>query len=368
MGASTPVNHLPWTDKISNISQLGGIETSLLENGLGKGTHIAWVNTGSGLRFKVVLDRSMDIAEAFFNQHSLAWISHLGVTPANVYVDSGANWLNGFTGGLLTTCGLTHVGGPESDEYGARMLHDRISFIPATIEAIHQPDLMRGDLTMSITGRMLQSTVLGHHLELKRTISSKLGASEIHINDEVTNLGNVPSPHMFLYHFNFGWPLIDEGSKIGWSGTWRSRGEEGDNFIFHSANDFKTCRAPMPEHNAVGESCAFIDVAADASGICECFVSNPSIPLKVKLIFKKEQLPWLTNWQHWGRNEYVTALEPGTHPPVGQSAARKNQTLLFIQPGETRFYYIVITVSQGQNNLSTNNYESAEYSHSTQNN
>ena len=49
-----------WQDKVSNHTQLGGIETSVLDNGLGKGTRIAWVNTGSGLRYKVVIDRALD--------------------------------------------------------------------------------------------------------------------------------------------------------------------------------------------------------------------------------------------------------------------------------------------------------------------
>ena len=61
-----------WQNKVINVTQVGGIETSVLDNGLGKGTRIAWVNTGSGLRYKVVIDRGLDIAEAFYNQHSLA--------------------------------------------------------------------------------------------------------------------------------------------------------------------------------------------------------------------------------------------------------------------------------------------------------
>lgn len=335
----------PWENKVSNYNQLGGIETSILDNGNGKGTRIAWVNTGSGLRFKVVLDRAMDIAEAFFNQHSLAWISHSGVTPSDIHINSGSNWLNGFGGGLLATCGLTHIGGPEKDEYGERILHDRISFLPAQVESIIQPDLKRDDQTMSITGRMLQSTVFGPHLELKRTISAELGSPEIRIRDEVTNLGNVPSPHMFLYHINFGWPLIDEGTHLCWEGEWRSRGSEDDNLVFRAGRDFKTCKPPLPEHNAGGESCVFVDAAAHPSGICECSVFNPTLPLKVSLRFKKQQLPWLTNWQHWGGNEYVTALEPGTNPPIGQASARKEKTLIFIQPGETRFYDLAIEVS-----------------------
>ena len=57
-----------WSDKVSNVAQVGGIETSVLDNGLGRGVRIAWINTGSGLRCKVVIDRAMDIADTFYNQ------------------------------------------------------------------------------------------------------------------------------------------------------------------------------------------------------------------------------------------------------------------------------------------------------------
>src|SRR5699024_10390923 len=133
-----------------NVHQLGGIETAVLDNGAGRGSRIAWINTGGGLRFKVVLDRAMDIADAFYHQHSLAWISHLGITPPNPSVIYGAEWLNSFGGGLLTTCGLTHVGGPEEDAFGARGLHDRISQVPAEIESIIQPNLNADQPKMSI--------------------------------------------------------------------------------------------------------------------------------------------------------------------------------------------------------------------------
>src|ERR1700712_3188506 len=95
-------------DKISNPSQLGGIETAVLDNGSGRGTRIAWINTGSGLRYKVVIDRGMDIADAFYNQHSLAWLSHTGVVSRERFSNKGLDWLETFGGGLLTTCGLTH--------------------------------------------------------------------------------------------------------------------------------------------------------------------------------------------------------------------------------------------------------------------
>src|SRR5689334_20409949 len=120
-----------WKNKISNVKQIGGIETSIIDNGAGRGTRIAWINTGAGLRFKVVIDRAMDIAEAFYNEHSLAWISHPGIVFPQPYSNKGIDWLATFGGGLLTTCGLSHIGGPESDEYGERGLHGKISNVAA---------------------------------------------------------------------------------------------------------------------------------------------------------------------------------------------------------------------------------------------
>jgi hypothetical protein len=336
----------PWLNKISNTAQLGGIETSVIDNGPGKGTRIAWINTGTGLRFKVVPDRAMDIADAFYNQHSLAWLSYAGVVAPQPFSNKGLDWLQTFGGGLLTTCGLSHVGGPEADEHGERGLHDQISNLSAELESIIQPDPVAGKMNMSITGKMKQSRVLGPNLELKRTISATLGKPSIIIHDEVTNRGNMPTPHMLLYHFNFGWPLIDEGTEIIWQGEWQPRAGN-PNKIFREGNDFRRCPAPLDDHAGTGEEAAIIDIASDGLGWCSCGFNNAKIGLTLTLKFQKKQLPWLTNWQHWGKGEYVTGLEPGTNPPIGQALAREQNTLIFLQPGETRSYDLEIEVSEG---------------------
>lgn len=341
--------HQAWRNKISNNAQLGGIETSVIDNGPGKGTRIAWINTGSGLRFKVVIDRAMDIADAFYNQHSIAWLSHSGITTP-VLSDKGLDWLRTFGGGLFTTCGLSHVGGPETDEFGERGLHGKVSNLKAELESVIQPDPVAGKMEMSITGRMKESQVLGPNLELKRTISATLGESVIRIFDEVVNRGNLPAPHMLLYHFNFGWPLVDEGADIIWKGNWKPR-EGNSNKLFKEGNNFDKCQPPLDEHNGTGEEAAIIDIAADNSGFCNCGIHNPAIGLAVFLKFQKAQLPCLTNWQHWGKGEYVTGLEPGTNPPIGQAKARENNELIFIQPGETRRYELQIDVLSGREKI-----------------
>lgn len=338
----------PWTDKISNHSQLGGIETSVIDNGAGRGTRIAWVNTGTGLRYKVVIDRSMDIADAFYNQHSLTWLSHSGITTPQPFSSHGMDWLRTFGGGLLTTCGLSHVGGPETDEFGERGVHGLISNTPAEIESIIQPDPFSGRMEMSITGVVKETKIFGPSLELRRTISATLGQAAIRIHDEVINRANTPAPHMVLYHFNFGWPLIDEGTDILWQGAWQSM--EGDKVdrIFKEGNEFKKCQGPLAKHSGSGESVVAIDVNADPTGKCTCGLFNEKLGLAVAMRFNKKQLPWLTNWQHWGKDEYVAALEPGTNPPIGQAKARKENKLILLEPGESRSYDVEIEVLEDE--------------------
>jgi len=331
-----------WQNKISNVAQVGGIETSILDNGLAKGTRVAWVNTGSGLRYKIVLDRAMDIAEAFFNAYSLAWISHPGSQPPNPAAINGIEWLKSFGGGLVTTCGLTHVGSPESDDHGQRGLHGRISNLPAEIISIEQPDIQSNTHDMKITGIIRESSVFGPNLEMKRTVSSTLFSSKIQITDEIRNLGSEKAPHMLLYHINLGWPLIDEETDIIWQGKWKSRGTKADNMIFNEKNKFKTCQSVMKAHSGPGEAVGFINPVSNENGWCTCGVHNAQHPLALFIHFKKEQLPCLTNWQHWGKREYVTALEPGNNWPIGQTGARHSNTLDFVHPGETKKYEIII--------------------------
>jgi hypothetical protein len=339
-----------WKDKIGHHSQLGGIETSVLDNGLGKGTRIAWFNTGSGFRFKVVLDRGMDIADAFHGAHSLAWISHSGIVAPQPFSNQGIDWLRTFSGGLLTTCGLSHMGPPEADQYGSRGLHGNFSNTAAEIISIIQPDPISGNMEMSITGLINETTVFGPSLQLKRTISAKLGESKLWVRDELANRGNTAAPHMLLYHINCGYPLIDEGTEIIWNGSWEEMGNKPDG-IFKKGKSFKKCPEPLDAHAGFGEDVAFIKPDTTNGHEVTCGFVNPKLKLGLQVDFDAKQLPWLINWQHWGKGEYVTAIEPATNPPIGQAKARAEGTLIQLAPGESRQYDLCINVLTNQDEI-----------------
>lgn len=202
-----------------------------------------------------------------------------------------------------------------------------ISNCAAEIESIIQPDPWKGSLEMSLTGIIRETKIFGPALMLRRKISSTLGEPVIRIHDEVTNCGNETVPHMLLYHFNFGWPLVDEGAELIWNGKL--------NF---------TCPPPLDKHRGANEDVFVVDPESDEKGRCVCAVQNSHLNMRAEITFNKKQLPCFTNWQHWAPGEYVTGLEPGTNPPVGQAAARKENKLIFLEPRETRTYDVRLAI------------------------
>jgi hypothetical protein len=156
---------------------------------------------------------------------------------------------------------------------------------------------------------------------------------------------------MILYHCNFGFPLVDKGTEIVCRGKWKSRGLPLDDNIFNSNNNYKICPLPLKSHSGTGEAGAFVTPISDSRGICLAGLYNKKLKLAVSIKFSQKQLPCLSNWQHWGKNEYVTGLEPGTNFPIGQKTAKEQKKLIYLAPGETRKYNIVIEVLKDEKEI-----------------
>ena len=212
------------------------------------------------------------------------------------------------------------------------------------VESIVQPDPVAGKVDMSITGLVKESRALGTKLEMRRTISSTLGEPVIRIRDVVTNRANVTVPHMLLYHCNFGYPFVDAGTDILWRGTLHSRGLGMDAEVFNAKHNFRKCMGPEKIHCGAREACAFIDVTPDSKGMCTVGLYNKKLSLALAMRYKKKQLPWVTNWQHCGPGEYVTAVEPGTNQTTGRAAARAQKNLIQLRPGQSRTYELELSV------------------------
>jgi hypothetical protein len=202
------------SDKFINPHQLGGIQQYSIDNGAARGVRVCEINTGGGLRYRVLVDRGLDIDHAFMNEQSLTFLSHRGPTRPSRAYDRGMDWLKSFPVGLLTSCGPFNTGGPAHDAGIDWPLHGEHSNTPAEIESVVQPDPHAGRTEMSVTGVVRYGAFYGPNLELRRTIRSVLGQPKIEIEDTFTNVGNHDIEHAWLLHINFGYPLLDEGTEF----------------------------------------------------------------------------------------------------------------------------------------------------------
>ena len=105
MKGNDKMNRQELLKHVGSVEQIGGIRDYTFNEGKEKGVRAIEVDTGK-VRFVVLPDRCMDIAQAFYKGTTVSWISKTGITSPYYYNKEGFEWLRGFYGGLITTCGL----------------------------------------------------------------------------------------------------------------------------------------------------------------------------------------------------------------------------------------------------------------------
>ena len=126
-------------------------------------------------------------------------------------------------GGLLTTCGMDHVGKParrSATRFGypnrateTLPLHGRVSNIPARLLRYGVEEI-DGVPTAFAEGEVQQVAVFGENLVLMRRIALPIHSRTLTVTDAVANRGYASSPFALLYHVNVGWPTLAPGAEL----------------------------------------------------------------------------------------------------------------------------------------------------------
>jgi len=323
--------------RVGSISQIAGPRRYILADGAAAGVEAVDIRTGSGLEFTVLPGRGMDIAWASYKGLPLSFISQTGVTAPEYYNYEGLQWLRGFFGGLLTTCGLLNVGPPCEEEHPIMGLrkhsqHGRITHTKAENVCVTD-DWADGSYVMSVSGRLREASLFGENLTLTRTVTAKLGENRFIFKDTVENHAPASSPFMLLYHINLGYPLLDEGSEIVCSSDVTPRDEAAAKY----ADEYTKMDGPT---SGRPEEVFFHDVRADAEGISCVKLINRKLGIGAYLKYPKAELGCLTEWKNLGWGEYTLGLEPGNCYPVSQAQLRREGKLEFLQPGEKKVFNV----------------------------
>lgn len=313
---------------IGNYSQIGGTRHYTLSDGRGLGMRAIDVNTGAGLQYTVLPDRGMDISLASFKGHNLVYISYNGETNPAFYEPQGFGWLNTFTGGLLTTCGLTYLGAPVKDGDEELGLHGRYSTIPAR-QVADCSEWIGDEYHLRLKGIVEEGRIFGTKLRLEREISSIHGKNSLIISDIVTNVGHLPSPYTILYHMNLGYPLLSEFSELILD---PEKTEPATPFAAEGLNEFRHFIKPQAN---IQEQVYFHSMKGNSKGEAKVCLRNRQINISLTIKFNPDQLPYLTEWKMMGVGDYVLGLEPCNVPAKNRVALRNENILPYLRPGES---------------------------------
>lgn len=331
------------TTKFVHPAQAGGIDAYTIDNGAGRGVRALCVNTGGGLRYRLLADRGLDVDQAFFNQHSLAFLTHRGASAPAGGLERGIDWLKTFPGGLLTTCGPFNVGAPCNDVGEDLPLHGPHSNTPAEIESVVQPDPHAGRLNMTVVGVMRYGRLFGPNVTLRRTVRSTLGANAIHFTDEFVNAGNQAVPHAWLLHINMGYPLVDGGAIFCYDAEVTPLDNAVAKDRFRPGGDAKRVPDPLDAHRGSTEAVAYLRPKA-TNGLATVGIVNPKLGFGLAIDYDTRQFGRCANWQHWGPGEYVTALEPTNGSVEGRAKDRAAGTMDELPVGGRKAYEYTIRV------------------------
>jgi hypothetical protein len=325
---------------VGHLSQVAGVRLLQLQDGREAGVRIADVQTGSGLRFQISLDRGMDISVAEYKGMPLAWRSPQGDVHPSHFDPKGMGWLKSFPGGLMTGCGLTSAGAPSIDEGEELGIHGRLSNLSAAnVEVKTKWD---GDeCVFMVSGVIRENVIFKENLALYRAIEVELGGSVITLRDRVVNEGFRKSPLMLLYHINLGWPLLDDGAALHVNAqSMRPRDAEAE------TGKASATQIPAPI-SGYKEQVFYHELIADNNGFASAMLANRKLGVGAFVQYRKKELPRFIQWKMVAEGEYVLGFEPANCLVEGRAKEREQGTLQFLEPGESREFLVRIGVLDG---------------------
>jgi len=302
-----------------------------LRGGRRAGVDLVRVDNGA-LSFAVVPTRGMGIWEGSYRGDRLGWDSPVADGPVHpAFVDLGAagglGWLDGFDE-LLARCGLEHNGAPYVEGGATRPLHGRIANLPAHYLAVHVDEEPPHAIT--VEGHVAEARLFGPHLRMVAKVTTTPGSNRLVVRDEFTNLGETPAELQALYHWNFGPPYLEEGSRLAAPARVVA---PRDARAVEGIDHYAVYDAPTP---GFAEQAYFFELhGAGPDRQTLALLRNRAGDKGVALRFAAAQLPCFSLWKNTGgrKDGYVTGLEPATNYPNPKPFERSRGRVVRLAPG-----------------------------------
>lgn len=321
---------------IGNPKQIFRVDEYRLIGGRGDGMRMIGVHNDC-VEFVCSADRCMDLHYLRCKGQNLGFLTNAGDVAPWYYDDRAFGWMKSFTAGFMTTCGLRSIGSPGEFQGRHCGLHGRISNCPAEELGAQTTETETGPAA-SVRGVMRDSYPTGENLVLTREIETSFGDPVIHVHDVVENRGHEETIHMLLYHFNLGYPLLDEETLL----LIPSREAMPRDRDAAARPDAWSIVEP-PAHEEP-ERCYYHRLKADEQGNTCVAAFQPERKIGVAIHFNRNVLDNFVQWRQLTAGYYAMGLEPCNATIDGIADAVKNKSAKWLRPGERVVYDLDIEV------------------------
>ena len=311
---------------IGHESQLYGVEEVRLVGGKGDGMRLLQIRNGSGLEITLSLDRAADLSRVSLGGVNLGYFAACGYVAPTYYDKQGTGFLKSFTAGFLTTCGLTSVGSPCTDEGEELPLHGTVSHIPA-----EQVGYWISDGEIHVRALIRDASLFGHGLLLEREYVAPLFCNRLTMTDKVTNIGHDQVPLQMLYHCNVGYPLLSEDTVLTIPSVEVTPRNE------HAATGIGQWMQMEKPQRGYEEMCYYHRMEGQA----KVSVYNPKVHRGFSMSYDTAELPFFTEWKMMGEGDYVLGVEPGNTLPDGRDVMRARGQMETLEVGESKTHRLV---------------------------
>ena len=328
-------------EKVGSMQQVAHVRPIQFEEGRAKGMSGYDIKNGD-LRFQVLGDKCLDIADFSYKGINLSFLAKPGLIGRMDYDIHGLEGLRSIMGGLLFTCGLENTCSPCEENGAFYPQHGRVRSAPA--EHLASNECWEDDVyKLSVSGEMREAELFGKNLKLTRVIETNYGEKSVTLTDRIENEGFVPEPMMIMYHFNLGYPLLDEGAKVilpTKQVTPRDEAATKNEELWH------LIEAPVVKEP---ERVYLHDLACDSQGNTFAALVNTDLKLGIKISYNKKHLPRFVQWKTLAAGDYALGLEPTNSGVNGRVAEGEN--INKIEPFESELNQFVISIIEGDEEI-----------------
>ena len=270
--------------KVNTLSQIASLRRYTITEGSAKGLDFIDIDNGN-IRFLLNVSKALDITQLYHKGVNMSFLSKNALTAREI------GFSNRFEGGMLYTCGFDNIGGREGYETHG-------TFHNSTAE------IVRAECTADeivVEANIRNAELFGKNLLIRRKITTKIGSDTVNLCDQLINESYRDEEYCVLYHFNVGYPMLDNGGKV-----------------IADIEEIKARNAWANENIATAllmeedvpeklETCYFIKLKEP-----KVTYVNEKLGRELTITYSNDTLPCFTLWKSMASGDYALGLEPCT--------------------------------------------------------